>query len=222
MLWCDVGLRFVTPVQPLEGEGGKLLSHRRVALRYLRTDLLVDVMCRWPWDACVSGEIAPCHATRPLLPCTFPSPGLCVSGVTPNSPPPGAVRLQSMLHPRTTPELYPPSLSCPLRHLHLHPFVRPQECRCSSLTATSRAALHCAACRPCRILTTLDRVVFITKLRPLPMLTVAYCCCMHTGHLTDARWLPPALRRAGTETAHAVHPLTRRYALVRLWHVAHR
>ena len=35
MLWCDVALRFVTPVQPLEGEGGKQLSHRRVALRYL-------------------------------------------------------------------------------------------------------------------------------------------------------------------------------------------
>ena len=92
MLWCDVGLRFVTPVQPLEGEGGKLLSHRRVALRYLRTDLLVDVMCRWPWDACVSGEIAPCHATPPLtmhIPITravrlrsnfklSPPPGLCV------------------------------------------------------------------------------------------------------------------------------------------------
>ena len=55
VLWCDVGLRFVTPVHPLEGEGGKRLSHRRVALRYLRTDLLVDVLCRWPWDACVSG-----------------------------------------------------------------------------------------------------------------------------------------------------------------------
>ena len=25
VLWCDVGLRFVTPVQPLEGEGGMLL-----------------------------------------------------------------------------------------------------------------------------------------------------------------------------------------------------
>ena len=76
MLWCDVGLRFVTPVQPLEGEGGKLLSHRRVALRYLRTDLLVDVLCRWPWDACVSGagpfplatrHTSSYHATSPYM-----------------------------------------------------------------------------------------------------------------------------------------------------------
>ena len=111
MLWCDVGLRFVTPVQPLEGEGGKLLSHRRVALRYLRTDLLVDVLCRWPWDACVSGAgpfplVSPLpHATRHL---TMLHPLICMCHTPVTNPTPPAMI-------PTTSTLYP--LEYPLGHL---------------------------------------------------------------------------------------------------------
>ena len=49
VLWLDVAARFAVPHED-ENEG-QLLSHRRVALRYLRSDLPVDVLCRWPWDA---------------------------------------------------------------------------------------------------------------------------------------------------------------------------
>ena len=55
VLWLDVASRFVTPQwEGDEDEGEETrLSHRRVASRYLLSwdGLLLDVLCRWPWDA---------------------------------------------------------------------------------------------------------------------------------------------------------------------------
>ena len=54
VLWLDVASRFVTPQWEGGDEGEETrLSHRRVASRYLLSwdGLLLDVLCRWPWDA---------------------------------------------------------------------------------------------------------------------------------------------------------------------------
>ena len=54
VLWLDVASRFVTPQWEGGDEGEEMrLSHRRVASRYLLSwdGLLLDVLCRWPWDA---------------------------------------------------------------------------------------------------------------------------------------------------------------------------
>ena len=64
VLWLDVLCRFVTPVA-MADEGGdgdeevREISHGYVARAYLRSgDLLVDVLCRFPWDAVSSGARA--------------------------------------------------------------------------------------------------------------------------------------------------------------------
>ena len=58
VLWLDVASRFVTPQWEGDGDEGEetRLSHRRVASRYLHSwdGLLLDVLCRWPWDAFVA------------------------------------------------------------------------------------------------------------------------------------------------------------------------
>ena len=57
VLWLDVASRFVTPQWEGGDEGEETrLSHRRVASRYLHSwdGLLLDVLCRWPWDAFVA------------------------------------------------------------------------------------------------------------------------------------------------------------------------
>ena len=70
VLWLDVASRFVTP----QWEGGDVetrLSHRRVASRYLLAwdGLLLDVLCRAPWDALVAAAVGapPCVRPHPVL-----------------------------------------------------------------------------------------------------------------------------------------------------------
>ena len=73
VLWLDVASRFVTP-QWEGGDDGEetRLPHRRVASRYLLAwdGLLLDVLCRAPWDALVAAAVGaqPCAPT-PRIAC---------------------------------------------------------------------------------------------------------------------------------------------------------
>ena len=69
VLWLDVASRFVTPQWEGDEDKGEetRLSHRRVASRYLhsRDGLLLDVLCRWPWDAFVAAAAGVQLSTLP-------------------------------------------------------------------------------------------------------------------------------------------------------------
>ena len=98
VLWLDVASRFVTPQWEGGDEGEETrLSHRRVASRYLLSwdGLLLDVLCRWPWDAFVAaaagGRLAP-----NLAACS-----------------PGPTVTFALLAPRPRFDPYPPALASP-------------------------------------------------------------------------------------------------------------
>ena len=68
VLWLDMASRFVTPQWEGGDEGEETrLSHRRVASRYLLSwdGLLLDILCRWPWDAFVAAAAGVHLAPQP-------------------------------------------------------------------------------------------------------------------------------------------------------------